>query len=92
MVMTFLLSGFEYHRFSNSLISNIYVTTHGGPNSDECRSEDESDKLLQSTLGTQLKFEFGYFEAMWTSFLTTFCCCLRKKSCFEKRMRRKQLF
>ena len=36
MVITFVMGGYENHKFRNSLISHIYVCTQDGPDSDPC--------------------------------------------------------
>ena len=92
MVITPLMAGFEYSRFSNSLIRNIYLTTPSGPHSEACTSLGESDQVLRGTLASKPTFKFLYVEALWTSFLTCFCCCLRRSACYKKRVRRQKLY
>jgi len=92
MVITFVMVGYEGHGFSNSLIRNIYVTTPGGPKSTPSTNLHESNRQLRGTLATKAQFHFGYFEALWTSILTSLCCCLRQRQCYKKRVKRQKLF
>ena len=42
MVITFMMSDYENHKFRNSLLSNIYLCTEDGPNAPPCDSEEQS--------------------------------------------------
>ena len=39
MVITFVMTGFEGHKYTNSLISKIYVSTPSGPDAEPCASK-----------------------------------------------------
>ena len=47
MVTTFLMSGFENHRFRTSLVSQIYLCTPEGPDRELSETKQQSDVQLK---------------------------------------------
>lgn len=89
MVITFVMSGYETHKFRNSLIGNMYACTPEGPDSDPSPSKDISKSDLKRTVSSKEKFNYSYCEALWTWIITSICCCcLRRTACYKKYDRR----
>ena len=66
MIITFCLSGYEEHKFTNSLISSVYLSTRHGPETTPALSKTDSDEMLRATLASPANFKYGYFEAFTT--------------------------
>ena len=89
MVITFCMAGYENHKFRNSLISSIYVSTAQGPNAAPAAYPADSIEMLRSTLASPVKFNYSYSEAFVTSVVTLFCsCCCKETRWYQKRKNR----
>jgi len=42
------------------------------------------------THGDSSKYSYNYHELLFASLLTHLCCCLKGKSCYERRERKKR--
>ena len=92
MVITFVMSGYEAHKFRTSLIRHIYVATESGPEADPCSSRQQSEQVLKSTVSLQSKLDYNYMEAFITWLFTTLCCCFRTQEWYQRRQNRQKLY
>ena len=66
MMITFVLSGYEAHKFRSSLISSIFLCVpeemhENDSDSSNELSKEQSEKLLRKRLGTNTKASYSYF-------------------------------
>ena len=66
MGITFVLSGYETHKFRSSLISSIFLCVPEEMHEDDSDSSQElskeqSEKLLRKRLGSNTKASYSYF-------------------------------
>ena len=92
MMITFVMSGYETHKFRNSLIANIYACTPEGPDSNPSQTRTNSENDLKRTVSSKEKFNYTYCEALWAWLITSICCCFRGASCYRKYDRRQRLY
>ena len=92
MVITFIMSGYESHKFRTSMISEIYTCSPDGPESEPSPNKEHSDQVLKQILSQKSRFNYSYFEAYLTWLITSFFCCFRNMKCFKKRKDRQRLF
>ena len=75
MMITFVLSGYEAHKFRTSLISSIFLCvpeedenlykTHDDDSYDNGEmSKEQSEKLLRKRLGSNTKASYSYLQSL----------------------------
>ena len=86
MVIAFLLSDYEQHKFRSSLISNVYFPTKQGPEAPSCETEEHSRHVLKKAAATSSKFGLLYREVYTTWLATLFCSfCCKEKEWYQRR-------
>lgn len=98
MVITYIMSGYETHKFHNSLIANIYTCTPPDSPTDSSSSsnnrsptrKDLSKRDFKRTVSSNEKFKYSYCESLWAWLLTSCCCCCLKTSNHYRRYARRQ--
>ena len=81
--LAMVLGGYETFKFENSLISRIYPTSPQDlDNSDDDMppNERKAKHTMMKTVTERGRYWYGYPEYLCTSFLSSCCCCLCKKS------------
>ena len=66
MIINFVLSGYEAHKFRSSLISSIFLCVpeemqEDEPDDNQELSKEQSEKLLRKRLGSNTKASYSYF-------------------------------
>ena len=75
MMITFILSGYEAHKFRSSLISSIFLCvpeedenlnkTHEDDSDENGElSKEQSEKLLRKRLGSHTKASYSYLQSL----------------------------
>ena len=75
MMITFILSGYEAHKFRSSLISSIFLCvpeedenlnkTHEDDSDENGElSKEQSEKLLRKRLGSNTKASYSYLQSL----------------------------
>lgn len=86
MVVTFLLSDYEQHKFRSSLISSVYFPTKKGPEAPACETEEHSRSVLKKAAVASSKFGLLYREVFTTWLITLFCSfCCKDKEWYQRR-------
>ena len=78
-----VLGNYETFKFENSLISRIYPTSPqdlDNGNDDMQPNERKAKHTMMKTVAERGRYWYGYSEYLCTSFLSSCCCCLCKKS------------
>lgn len=93
MVIVFLLSDYEQHKFRSSLISNVFFPTKHGSEAPPCETEEHSRRVLKKAVSTSSKFGLLYREVFTTWLATLFCsCCCKNKEWYQRRLNRQKVF
>ena len=88
MFVRFAMLGYENHKFNESLLSNIFVCTVAGPDSEPCRTEAQAQKVLRSTITSENRLGYTYGEVLLTRLATLCCCCCHGREWLRKRKER----
>ena len=82
-ILAVVLGNYETFKFENSLISRIYPTSPqdlDNGNDDMQPNERKAKHTMMKTVAERGRYWYGYSEYLCTSFLSSCCCCLCKKS------------
>lgn len=92
MVITSLISGYESHKFQNSLLNSLYHCTEEGPDATPSDTESKSKHTLKKTINAKNRFKYFYYEAFLTWLASMLCLCCKNREWYKRRMDRQQLF
>jgi len=93
MVIGFLMSGYEAHKFQTSLIRNLYHCTEDGPEAPPSQTESTSRRALKKTIKSPERFQYYYYEYYLNWIVRTFCsCCCKNREWYKNRMNRQKLY
>ena len=93
MVIGYLMSDYEGHKFQTSLIRNLYHCTEDGPEAPPSQTESTSKQALSKTIKNPERFQYFYYEFYLNWIVRTFfSCCCKNRKWYKNRMNRQKLF
>jgi len=79
-------------RLENTLIRQLYPTSPQGADVDgqDPTTETRAKQAMLRTHSDRARYWYNYHELLLASLLSSLCCCLKSKSCYELRQRKKR--